>query len=307
MKKSILYIVLPILLGGAVASYVFINSSESGAVVETPVTSTTAMPSQPMSMATNTAMGGESNKMGNTPQKLILPGEIVADRRSEIFAKTLSYVKSVRVDIGSKVNRGDILMELDAPELTAQVASLHSKVISLESQFKLASSNYSRALNASKIEGSVSQITLDELLSKMESTQAMLAATESDLQQAKAMTDYLTIRAPFAGVVTRRTVDIGSMVGPSSNSSKEPMMMLQDNEKLRLQIAINEKYAPLVSVGDTISFTVRSLGDRLFKAEVSRKAGALDSRLRAELIEADFKNMDGKLLPGMVADVTVSL
>ncbi|MGL5981413.1 MAG: hypothetical protein ACRCZY_11185, partial [Phocaeicola sp.] len=79
------------------------------------------------------------------------------------------------------------------------------------------------------------------------------------------------------------------------------------NEKLRIQLAVNEKYAPLVSVGDTLSFTVRSLGDEVFKAPVSRKAGALDDRLRAERVEADFVNVSGRLLPGMVADVVVKM
>lgn len=363
MKKSRLYIVLAILLSGAVTTYLVVNkgahtagelettlansSVATGAAVMNPsAQGGTAMPtngsmnmsagqqmnqstSQPMmgqtapsmnsqmtpTMVNQTAssmnsqmtptMQGNTMSARSTPSTLTLPGEIVADKRSEVYAKVLSYVKSIRVDIGSKVAQGELLMELEAPELTAQLASLHAKVGALEAQASLANSNYERVLRASKIEGSISQLALDEALTQKESSQSMLAATQANYEQVKSMTNYLTVRAPFAGVITRRTVDVGSLVGPAASGQKEPLLLIQDNQKLRIQLAVNEKYAPLIALGDTLSFTVRSLGSEVFKAQVSRKAGALDSRLRAEMIEADFVNASGRLLPGMVGDVVV--
>ncbi|MGL4853412.1 MAG: efflux RND transporter periplasmic adaptor subunit [Phocaeicola sp.] len=328
MKKQMIYVAVAIALSGAVGTYLAVqtngkaesqfeaNETTIKMAMSTSSTgqSMTSPASQPMTQMAPTmagqmapAMQGSNMNMSSAPNTLTLPGEIVADKRSEIYAKVLSYVKSIRVDIGSKVEKGDLLMELEAPELTAQLASLHSKTLSLEAQVKLSNSNYERVLKASKIEGSISQLALDEALSKMESNQALLVATQADYEQVKSMTDYLTVRAPFAGVITRRAVDVGSMVGPASNGQREPLLVIQDNQKLRLQIALNEKYTPLIAVGDTLSFTVRSLGGQPFKAQVSRKAGALDSRLRAEMIEADFVNESGRLLPGMVGDVVVKM
>lgn len=320
MKKRTIYVALALALSGMVAIYLVTNSvgeakmalsaeqKDSSLEGEKTSAGMAASPQSGMSSPSEAMKSSAAPTMSITaPATITLPGEIVADKRSEIYAKVLSYVKSIRVDIGSKVKKGDLLMELEAPELTAQLASLQAKVYSLQAEVKLSNSHYERVLRASQVEGSVSQFALDEALAQMDSNQSLLAAAQASYEQVKSMTDYLTVRAPFAGLITRRTTDVGSLVGAASNGQKEPLLVLQESEKLRIQLAINEKYASLVSVGDTLQFTVRSLGGELFKAVVSRKAGALDSRLRAEQVEADFENQSGRLLPGMVGDVVVKL
>lgn len=290
MKKIIAYSIALIVLAGGMTLYFLIQNKSK--VKEIP----SQMDMKPSPFVELKAIN-ESNSIK-------LPAEIIADKYSEINSKVLSSVKTLRVDIGSKVNKGDLLIEFEAPEITAQLASLRSKVVSLESQTKLSVSNYNRILNASKAEGSVSDFALEEALVKMESDKAILNATKADLEQVKSMTDYLIVRAPFSGVITQRNVDIGNLAGPST---KQPLLVLQDNLNLRVQLSVAEKYSPYVALGDSLSFTVRSLGATPFSARVTRKAGALDAHLRSELIEADLRSVNSQLLPGMIAEVTLNL
>jgi membrane fusion protein, multidrug efflux system len=118
------------------------------------------------------------------------------------------------------------------------------------------------------------------------------------------MQSYLQIRAPFSGKITARNVNTGAYVGQGATT---PLLTLQNQNKLRLSASIPEAYTGYLKVGDEISFTVSSLRGEIFKAKISRMSGALDERLRSERIELDVINTQGKLLPGMVAEVLLSL
>lgn len=290
MKKIIAYSIIALALGGGIISYLFTHKEQTTTDAMTPLD---MKPSQFVEL-----------KAINESSTMKLPAEIIADKYAEINAKVLSYVKTLRVDIGSQVNKGDLLIEFEAPEITARFASLNAKVVSLEAQSKLSNSNYNRILSASNVEGAVSDFAIEEAQSKMESDKAILEATKADLAELKSMVDYLTVRAPFSGVITQRNVEIGNLAGPSS---KQPLLVLQDNRNLRIQLSITEKHAPYVRLGDTLSFTVRSLGATPFLTRVTRKAGAYNTRLRSELVEADLKNANIQLVPGMVADVHLKL
>jgi membrane fusion protein (multidrug efflux system) len=121
------------------------------------------------------------------------------------------------------------------------------------------------------------------------------------------MKSYLEIRAPFNGIITARNVNPGAFVGPSGKGSELPLLTLQEQQKLRLALSVPEAYTPFIRVNDEISFTVKSLPERVFKARVKRKAGALDLKLRAERIEMDVTNTGKVLLPGMVAEIRLPL
>ena len=295
MKKNSIYSILSLLIvAGAVVIYLVVNKKESSSA--SPQESTMQMANKPTYFEL---------KAQPAHNKLTIPGEIMADKSADIYAKVLSYVKFIRVDIGAEVKQGDVLLELEAPELTAQLASLRSKINSLEVQVKLSNSSYERLVAASATDGAISPLALDESFTTMESNKALLAATQADYEQVKSMLDYLVIKAPFSGIITRRSIDVGSMVGPATQ--KEPLLVLQDNKQLRIQLAINERYATQIRQGDTLSFTIRSIPTQKFYATISRKSGAFDTRLRSETIEADIKNQEKLLVPGMVADATLRL
>lgn len=216
-------------------------------------------------------------------------------------------MKALKVDIGSEVKAGELLMVLEAPEISSQLAAARSRVKSLEATYIATKANYDRVLEASKTEGAVSQDALDQITARKHSDLAQLDAARATLEEVKAMERYLELRAPFSGVVTSRSVDVGAFVGPSGKGSALPLLTLQEQKNLRLVVAVPEANLGYLNTSNEVSFTVRSRPQETFRGMIKRQAGALDQRLRSERIEIDIQNPDKALLPRMIAEVKIPL
>ncbi len=239
--------------------------------------------------------------------QLQLPGELVAFQQVDIYAKVTSFVKDLKVDIGSQVKEGQLLMLLEAPELSAQLAAAESRLKSLEAVYSASKSSYNRLLETSKVEGAVSPNDLDIAQAKQNSDLAQLEAAKASFKEAGVLRNYLEIRAPFNGVITARNVNPGAYVGPSGKGSELPLLTLQEQGKLRLAVSIPEAYTGYLKQDGEVTFKVRSLPAQVFKARIKRMSGALDLRLRSERVEMDIVNKNNQLLPGSVAEVTIPL
>lgn len=257
----------------------------------------------------NMAMSFETVKLqkSNPSIPIRLPGELVADQEVYIYAKVASYVQTLKVDVGSKVTQGQVLMILDAPEINSQLASAFSKMKVQEAIYMATKATYDRMIKAAQTQGAVSQDAVDQVTAKKDADEAQYIASKSLYQEIKAMEGYLIIRAPFGGVVTERNTDIGAYVGPAGKGSDKPLLIVQKDEKLRLVLAIPEAHTPYVQMDDTVRFSAKSIPQKVFIGTVSRKAGALDSKLRAERIEIDIPNHDKSLLPRMIVDASIIL
>jgi len=236
-----------------------------------------------------------------------IPGELLAFQQVDLYAKVPSFVKELKADIGSEVVEGQLLMTLEAPELTLQFSAAESRLRSLEAVYAASSANYNRLIETSKTPGTVSQNDLDQSLAKRNSDLNNLEAAKAGSKEIAAVRNYLEIRAPFSGIISSRNVNLGAYVGPSGKGSDLPLMTLQQQKKLRLAVSIPEAFTGYLKTEDEISFKVRSLPREVFKAKVKRMAGALDQRLRSERVEMDVVNEDKKLLPGTVAEVNINL
>lgn len=238
---------------------------------------------------------------------LQLPGELIAFQQVDLYAKVTSFVKELKVDIGTEVKEGQLLITLEAPELNSQVAAAESRLKSQEAIAMASNTSYNRLVETSKVPGTVSQNDLDNALARKSSDAANFSAAQATYREFSATRNYLEIHAPFNGIITARNVNPGAYVGPAGKGSELPLLTLQEQKKLRLAVSVPEAYTSYLHSGDTIRFKVRSYPARQFIATVTRMAGALDLRLRSERIEMDVHNDDKLLLPGMVADVTVPL
>jgi membrane fusion protein (multidrug efflux system) len=236
---------------------------------------------------------------------LQVPGELQAYQQVELFAKVNSYVKKMLVDVGSEVQAGQLLVTLEAPEINSQLAGAKSRIQQQQAIYLASKSNYDRLLNTSKTPGTISQNDLDQAEAKKNADYANVEAAKSASQEVLANQNYLEIRAPFSGVITARNVNLGAYVGPSGKG--QPLLVLQQQNKLRLIISIPESSTGGLSTKDAVTFTVRSLPNQKFTAKVARLAGALDDKLRSERLEMDVQNNNKKLLPGMYAEVNLSL
>lgn len=238
---------------------------------------------------------------------LQMPGELIAYQQVDLYAKVSSFVKSLKVDIGSEVTKGQLLMTLEAPELSSQLVAAESRLKSQEALYMASKSNYDRLLETSKTPGTISKNDLDQAVAKRNSDMAQLNAAKAAYKEVGSIQGYLEIRAPFNGVISARNVNLGAYVGPSGKGSDLPIFTLQEQKHLRLAVSIPELYTGYLQSGDAVTFTVKSKPNALFTAKVKRLSGALDARLRSERVEMDVPNLTKQLLPGMVADVSIPL
>lgn len=242
---------------------------------------------------------------GRLSSSMQLPGELIAYQQVDIYAKNNSFVKKLYVDVGSQVTTGQLLAQMEAPELSSQLSAAQSRVKSQEALYIASKATYDRLYTTSQTPGTISQNDLDQALAKKNADFAQWEAAKSSYNEIAETRDYLEIKAPFSGVISARNVNTGAYVGPSGKGSEYPMFTLQQQSKLRLVVSVPEAFTGYLKAGSSISFTVRAQPNEKFTAQVSRLAGALDNRLRSERVEMDVLNNNKKLLPGMVAEVNL--
>ena len=260
-------------------------------------------------------------KKGEISSSIQLPGEIKPFQEVEIYSKVNGFVREVLVDRGSKVKKGDKIAILDAPELEAQFAEALSKLhaaesVLLEKQtlYKTSAVTYKRILATSKTPGTVAANDLDISASKMKMDSMQMIAALENVSSAKSYSqsiaeikNYLILRAPFDGIITERNVHPGALVGPNNKNSEKPLFKLEDENTLRLVVAIPEYYTSARLIHTSISFTVKTLPGDTFTVPVSRTTGSINAGIRSEVIEADIFNANQKLKSGIYADVILKI
>ncbi len=244
---------------------------------------------------------------GNLSSNIKIPGELIAFQQVDLYAKVSSFVRKLNADVGTQVSEGQLLATMEAPELNAQLSGAESKLKSQEAIYLSSKANYDRLLETSKTPGTVSQNDLDIAFARQKSDLAQLDAAKAALREVGDNRNYLTIRAPFSGVITARNVSAGAYVGPAGKGSELPIFTLQEQKKLRLVVSVPEAYTSYLTNQSEVVFTIHSLNNRKFTGKVIRLAGALDRKLRSQHIEIDVPNNDKILLPGMIAEVSIPL
>jgi RND family efflux transporter MFP subunit len=224
------------------------------------------------------------------------------------------YVEQVAVDRGSNVKRGDVLIELSAPEMAARIAEAEAKIQAVESdrlqaeaQLAATRSTYERLQQASETPGAIAGNELVQVRQQIQAGEALIQsrrqstqAAEEDLRALQEMQSYLRITAPFDGIITDRLVHPGALVGPGADS---PLLVLQQISKLRLVVAVPEEDCGTVALGAKLTFHVPAFPERTFSGTIARSAHALDPKTRTMAVELDVANGDGSLAPGMYPSV----
>ncbi|MFI5137227.1 MAG: efflux RND transporter periplasmic adaptor subunit [Sphingobacteriales bacterium] len=243
---------------------------------------------------------------GKLSTTIAVPGELIPYQQVDLYAKVNSYVKTLLVDIGSEVHRGQLLATLEAPEINSQLAGAQSRIRQMEAVYFASKATCDRLYSTSKTPGTVSQNDLEQAEAKKKSDLANVEAAKSSYKEVAANLNYLEIRAPFDGVISSRNVNLGAYVGPGGKST-DPLFVLQDQQRLRLVVSVPEIYTGGLNAKDQVTFSVEALPNQKFTARVKRIAGALDEKLRSERVEMDVFNKDKKLLPHSFAEVNVPM
>jgi len=246
-----------------------------------------------------------------------LPGEFAPYQRVSVFARVPSFVRDVHVDRGSLVKRGQLLVTLTAPELAAQVAETEARaqavVLQLaEADAKLVSAKTTADMlkTASNTPGAVSMSEIILAEQAFQAAQSVRNAVENSAKAARAAADavkelasYLEVRAPFDGVITERFVHPGALVGPATAGVSTALVQIEQNNRLRLVVAVPEAHVAGIARGAAVPFTVPAHPGVTFTGTIARPAHALDPRTRSMMVELDVSNGDGRLATGMFADV----
>ena len=239
-----------------------------------------------------------------------LPGEIQPYLSVGLHAKLPSYVDRMLVDRGSVVRQGELLAELSAPELTARIAELESRVQSAESerlqaeaQLAAQQATYESLKKAAETPGAIAGNELVQAQKQVEAAQALVRsrqqaveATQAAVKAQQDLEQYLKITAPFDGVVTERDVHPGALVGPGADAV---LVVLQQISRLRVLVPVPEEDVGGMAHGAVVSFRVPAYPERQFSGTIARIAHALEVKTRTMAVELDVFNRDGALAPGM--------
>ena len=244
-----------------------------------------------------------------------LPGEFQPYLAVSIYAKLPGFVKRVAVDRGSHVKEGQVLVTLEAPEMQAQISEAQSKAQALELQraeaaAKLAGaqSTYDRLKAASATPGVVAENDVVVAQKTMEAAQALvrsyedsIKAAQAQVQAVKDLQQYLTIKAPFDGIIIERSVHPGALVGPGSATT--PLLRLHQVSRLRLIVAVPEALVGAMVKGARVPFTVPAYPGETFYGVFNLMSHDLDEKTRSMSIELDVRNPDLRLSAGMYPEV----
>lgn len=233
-----------------------------------------------------------------------LPGVMQPFQFVQIFPKVNGFAKSVLVDRGSLVHEGQVLVVLEAPELEQQVAAARQKYMQAQASYITSKDRYRRLLETSHTPGTVSPYDLEAAASRMQGDSAIAQGEYANYKAQETMKSYLTVTAPFGGVITERNIHPGALAGPGAQNAK-PMLVLQQSSRLRLVVDVPEQYAQQVKDGDEVRFKTNALPGQNFKGTVSRSSQSLSNSFRSETIEIDVPNTENKFKPGMYAEVVL--
>lgn len=283
------------------------------------------------SLATASVTFAKRRDLGDT---LTVSGAYKPFQDIDVHAKVAGYIKKISVDVGDHVKAGQLLAVLEVPELAAQLAGSDAAVRAAQEQIHRAKGDLDRAQSvhtaahaafkrlkqaSDSQAGLVAQQEVDDWQAKDLGAEAQVASAEAELsaarqqlevaqanqQQYTALSDYTHITAPFAGVITVRYADTGSLIaaGTSTSTQSMPVVRLAQISVLRLVLQIPESVAPQIHVGGTIKVHVQALNED-YEGKVSRFADSLDQQTRTMETEVDFQNSAGNLMPGMFCETS---
>jgi membrane fusion protein (multidrug efflux system) len=228
---------------------------------------------------------------------ITLPGTVRAQQQATLYAKVPGYLKSIAVDKGTAVKAGDILAELDTPELVADRA----KAVAEEKEATVELGRLRQAQEKSPASVTEQQISI---------AQGHAEAAQATLERATTLLAYRQMVAPFSGIITGRYVDVGAFVPAATAGSAAQNAMvvtLADFSTVRLQVMVPENESALITKEQPVKFTVEAVKTKTFEGKVSRLSYALDEVTRSMLVEADLPNPELLLRPGLYATVKIGV
>lgn len=241
-------------------------------------------------------------KAGETVKKIVLPATLRGNSETQIYARSNGYLHTWHKTIGDQVKKGDLLAVIDVPELAHELAQGRATQAQVKARLELARSTLKRwtQLNAND---SAPQQEFDEKRSAVLQAESDLSAAEANVKRLENIENYRRIVAPFDGVITRRSIEVGSLI----NAGTQELFAISQVNPLRLTVWVPQIYANEVKVGQEVSVRLVESQAKTVNAHIDHVAGGLDPINRSRQVDITLANPDGKLLPGSYAEITINV
>jgi RND family efflux transporter MFP subunit len=243
---------------------------------------------------------------GDDGQPLTLPGTLLGVIESTVYARSNGYVVRWVKDIGSTVNKGDLLAEITAPEIDQEFAQAVSARDQAAASASLAKSTADR-WQALRQRDAVTQQDLDERLSTYNQAAANLAAAEANMGRLRKLQGFNQVVAPFEGVVTRRNIDVGDLVNAGNGGTGQALFAVAQVDPLRLYVYVPQVYAHQIKIGDPVTVTLAERAGEQYRGTIARTARAIDTATRTMQVEIRVPNPSNVLITGSYVQVRLPI
>src|SRR2546425_430593 len=239
-------------------------------------------------------------------EDLVLPGTMQAYVESPIYARTNGYLKKWYRDIGSRVRQGELLADIDTPEVDQQLSQARADLNTAKANAHLSEITATRFTELIKTDG-VSKQEVDNANGDLEAKRAIVQSSEANVRRLEELESFRHIYAPFSGFITRRNVDVGTLINAGNGGSSQQLFFLAQTDPIRVYVSMPETYAPSIHAGLGAFLGLTQYPGQRFEGKVVRTAEAIDTGTRTLLTEVDVPNHNGALLPGGYAQVHVQV
>ena len=243
---------------------------------------------------------------GAPNQEIALPGYTQAFIDTPVYARTSGYLKTWRFDIGTHVKKGDLLAEIETPEVDQQLRQARADLSTAQANLSLAVITATRNENLLKTR-SVSMQDRDNAAGALAADKAIVQSNEGNVARLEQLQSYEKVLAPFDGIITARDTDIGALIDAGANSPSKELFHLAAIDRLRIYVSVPEGYARAAQPGATANITLDEFPGETFQGTLVRNANAIDLASRTLLLEVDVENPAGRLLPGAYTFVHLTL
>jgi RND family efflux transporter MFP subunit len=241
-------------------------------------------------------------KGGAAAQEIELPGNTQAFTEAPIYARTSGYLKQWYLDIGAHAKRGQLLAEIETPELDQQLQQAESELRTAQANLQLAQITATRWLFLLKT-NVISKQETDQAVSDLNAKRATADSAEANVRRLQRLQEFEHIYAPFDGIITARNTDVGALIQNGDNTVPQQLFHLAAVDKLRVYISVPEVYATAAKSGEMVTLTLDAFPGETFTGTLVRDSGSIDLTSRTLKVEVDVDNPTGRLLPGAYAFV----
>ena len=235
-------------------------------------------------------------------EDLVLPGTLQAYVESPIYARTSGYLKKWYHDIGSSVKKGELLGDIDTPEVDQQLDQARADLNTARANVQLSEITAARYSELLKTDG-VSKQEVDNAIGDLAAKRAMVQSAEANVRRLEDLESFKRIYAPFSGVITQRNIDIGTLINAGNGGTSQQLFFLAQTDPIRVYVNVPEAYALSIRPGIGAYLELTQYPGQRFQGKVVRTANAIDLSTRTLLTEVDVPNGSGQLLPGGYAQV----